>query len=58
MSVATEATVLRRAGDPRTGEAPPFEALALEHVMLAEPAAGEVMVEVATAAICQKKHPT
>jgi alcohol dehydrogenase len=52
LSFETEAVVLRGCGDPSSGAEPPFEALALEPVMLAEPGTGEVMVEVATAAIC------
>lgn len=52
MSVATEAVVLRRCGDPSSSQEPPFESLSLEQVTLTEPGTGEVMVEVATAAIC------
>jgi alcohol dehydrogenase len=52
MSIETEAIVLRGRGDPWSDEPPPFEALALETVTLEEPGAGEVMVDVHTAAIC------
>lgn len=52
MSIETEAIVLRGSGDPWSSEAPPFEELRLEQVTLEEPGVGEVMVDVATAAIC------
>jgi alcohol dehydrogenase len=52
LSIETEAVVLRRSGDPSLEQEPPFDALTLERVTLAEPGPGEVMVDVATAAIC------
>ncbi|HVV90716.1 MAG TPA: zinc-binding dehydrogenase [Solirubrobacterales bacterium] len=52
MSVETEAIVLRGSGDPWSDDPPPFDELRLERVTLAEPGAGEVMVDVHTAAIC------
>jgi Zn-dependent alcohol dehydrogenase len=52
MSIETEAIVLRGNGDPWSEDPPPFDELRLEAVTLAEPGAGEVMVDVHTAAIC------
>jgi alcohol dehydrogenase len=52
MSVETEAIVIRGNGDPWSDDPPPFDQLKLEKVTLEEPGAGEVMVDVHTAAIC------
>jgi alcohol dehydrogenase len=52
LSIETDAIVLRRSGDPALDLEPRFDSLSLERVDLAEPGPGEVMVDVATAAIC------
>lgn len=52
MNRATEAIVLRRCGDISRDHEPPFETLGLEQVTPAWPEAGEVLIDVATAAIC------
>lgn len=50
--IETHATVLRAGGTPGDGTPPPFEALAVEPVLLREPGPGEVLVDVAAACIC------
>jgi Zn-dependent alcohol dehydrogenase len=52
MSIETEAIVLRGNGDPWSDDPPPFDELKLETVTLEEPGAGEVLLDVHTAAIC------
>jgi alcohol dehydrogenase len=50
--IETHATVLRAGGVPGDGTPPPFEALAVEPVLLREPGPGEVLVDVVAACIC------